>query len=450
MGFIKNFGKTIDMTKGNEAKSIVKFAIPLSLGNLFQQVYNLTDTLIVERFAGSNALAAVGSTYSLMVFITSLIIGLCIGASVVFSKFYGSKDFDSLQKSFVFSFVLIGSFAIILNFLSLFYLDPILNLVQIPKEILNLSTSYTYTVFWGIFFVFLYNYYSAVFRSLGNSTTPLIFLIIATVINIILDLVFVIKFGLGVFGAGLATLIAQVFSGVGLAVACHKNLKISRIKKENLLFDKKIGKEILNFSTLSSIQQSVMNFGILLIQALVNSFGVTVMAGFACAVKIDTLAYVPVQDFGNAFSTFIAQNLGAGKYERISNGSKVSFKILTLICIPISIIVFIFAPNLMKIFLDHGSQDVIDVGVTYLRIEGAFYVLIGYLFLFYGIFRGWGKPFMSIVLTVASLGTRVLISYSLAPNPNFGVKAIWWSIPIGWLLADIIGYVKMKKEKIIL
>lgn len=449
MSFVKSFGKTIDMTRGNEAKSIIKFAIPLSLGNVFQQVYNLADTLIVGRFVGANALAAVGSTYSLMIFITSLIIGLCIGSSVVFSKFYGSKDFDSLQKSFVFSFVLIGIFTLILNFLSVFYIGPILNLVQIPKKILDLATTYTYTVFWGIFFVFLYNYYSGVFRSLGNSITPLIFLIIATIINIILDLVFVIKFDLGVFGAGLATLIAQIFSGLGLTIACHKTLKVARIKKDNLVFDKKIGKEVASFSTLSSIQQSVMNFGILLIQALVNSFGVTVMAGFACAVKIDTLAYVPAQDFGNAFSTFVAQNLGAGKYERITNGAKVSFKIITYICIPISIIVFIFAPNLMKIFLDLESLDVINVGVDYLRIEGAFYILIGYLFLLYGTFRGGGKPFMSIVLTIASLGTRVLISYSLAPNPNFGVKAIWWSIPIGWLLADIIGFVKMKNEKII-
>lgn len=192
-----------------------------------------------------------------------------------------------------------------------------------------------------------------------------------------------------------------------------------------------------------------MNLGILMIQALVNSFGVTVMAGFACAVKIDTLAYVPVQDFGNAFSTFVAQNLGAGKLERISKGTKASFRILTLVCIPISIFVFIFAPNLMRLFLSSGGQDVVDVGVTYLRIEGTFYVLIGYLFLFYGMFRGWGKPFMSIVLTIASLGTRVGLSYMLAPNPAFGVKAIWWSIPIGWLTADIIGFVKMKKEKII-
>lgn len=445
----KNFGKTFDMTRGDEAKSIVKFAIPLALGNVFQQVYNLADTLIVGRFLGKDALAAVGSTYSLMIFITSILIGLCIGASVVFSKFYGRKDFDSLEKSFFISFILIGLCALIINSLALVYTLPILRLIRIPEGIMDLSLTYTSTVFWGIFFVFLYNFYGGIFRSMGNSTSPLIFLILSTIINIILDLVFIIYLDMGVFGAGLATLIAQIFSGLGLAIACHKSLKLVNIKKEQMVFDKKIAREIINFAFLSSIQQSVMNLGILMIQALVNSFGITVMAGFAAAVKIDTLAYVPVQDFGNAFSTFMAQNLGAGKYDRISKGSKSSFKILSLVCLPISLLVFVFAPNLMNFFLAEGGQDVIDVGVTYLRIEGSFYVLIGYLFLFYGMFRGRGKPFMSIVLTVASLGTRVLLSYSLAPNPNFGVIAIWWSIPIGWLLADIIGFVKMKKEKII-
>ncbi|MDO4663034.1 MAG: MATE family efflux transporter [Tissierellia bacterium] len=438
------------MTYGNETKSIVKFAIPLALGNVFQQVYNLCDTLIVGRFVGKNALAAVGSTYTLMIFITSIIIGLCIGSSVVFSRFYGAKDYNNLQRSFFISFIIIAILSIILNSISLIFVEPILRLIQIPNEIMNLSLSYTFTVFFGIFFIFLYNYYSAVFRSMGNSTTPLIFLAISTIINIILDLVFIINFKMGVFGAALATVIAQVFSGVGLAISCHKSLKETKIKKENMVFDRKIRKLILNFSLLSSIQQSVMNLGILMIQGLVNSFGVTIMAGFACAVKIDTIAYVPVQDFGNAFSTFIAQNLGARKFDRISKGSKSSFKIVSLVCIPISILVYIFAPELMQLFLSENSREVINVGVQYLRIEGTFYVLIGYLFLFYGMFRGWGKPFMSIVLTIASLGTRVALSYILAPNPSFGVVAIWWSIPIGWLLADIIGFIKMKKEKIIL
>lgn len=449
MSFLKNFGKTFDMTRGDEAKSIIKFAIPLALGNVFQQVYNLADTLIVGRYVAQDALAAVGSTYSLMIFITSILIGLCIGASVVFSKFYGRKDYVSLQKSFFMSFVLIGITALIINILSLVYTEPILEIIKIPKAIMDLSLTYTFTVFWGIFFVFLYNFYSGVFKSMGNSTSPLVFLVLATIINIILDLVFIISFDMGVFGAALATLIAQIFSGIGLAIACHRSLKEINISKENMVFEKNIALEIVNFSSLSSIQQSVMNLGILMIQALVNSFGVTVMAGFACAVKIDTLAYVPVQDFGNAFSTYMAQNLGAGKLDRISRGTKASFKILTLVCIPISIFVFVFAPNLMRLFLSEGGQDVIDVGVNYLRIEGSFYVLIGYLFLFYGMFRGWGKPFMSIVLTIASLGTRVGLSYGLAPNPSFGVQAIWWSIPIGWLISDIIGFIKMRKEKII-
>lgn len=434
------------MTEGNESKKIIAFAIPLALGNVFQQLYNLFDTLIVGRFVGSNALAAVGSTYTLMIFITSIIIGLCIGSSVVFSKFYGAKDYSSLQKSIFQSFFIIAVISIILSLISITFVDEILNLIRIPKEIMSDAKTYALTIFSGIFFIFLYNYYAAVFRSLGNSTTPLVFLAISMILNIVLDLVFIINFDMKVFGAAFATVISQILSGIGLGISAHKTLKITRVKKENMVMDKNIGKLILNFSLLSSIQQSVMNLGILMIQGLVNSFEVTVMAAFAVAVKIDTIAYVPAQDFGNAFSTFIAQNHGADKYDRISRGIKASFKIVTCICIPISILVFVFAPQLMKLFVSSNATDVIAIGSQYLRIEGAFYFLIGYLFLFYGLFRAIGYPFMSIVLTIVSLGTRVALSYTLAPIVNIGVIAIWISIPVGWLLADILGFIKMKNK----
>lgn len=441
------FDKRVDMTVGDEKSAIIQFAIPLALGNVFQQVYNIADTIIVGRFVGPQALAAVGSTYTLMIFITSLIIGLCLGSGVVFSKFYGAKDRDSLQRSFFASFVIIAVLTVVINVIAFIYIDTILEIIKIPKEIMDESYTYTLTMFCGIIFIFLYNYYASVYRSMGNSTTPLLFLAIAMISNIILDILFIAGFGWGVFGAAFATVISQVFSGVGLAVKCHREVEELKIEKYNLVFEGYIFKTLVNFSLLSSIQQSIMNLGILMIQGLVNSFGVVVMAGFAAAVKIDTLAYVPVQDFGNAFSTFIAQNMGAVEMKRIEKGTKSVIKIIAVICIPISLFVFIFAEKLMGVFMSSESAKVIAVGSQYLRIEGAFYVLIGYLFMFYGLFRGWGKPFMSVVLTVVSLGLRVAMSYAFAHQ--IGVIAIWWSIPIGWAVADIIGYIKMKREAII-
>lgn len=219
-------------------------------------------------------------------------------------------------------------------------------------------------------------------------------------------------------------------------------------KKENCYFDKNIFKKFISYSLLTCIQQSVMNFGIMLVQGIVNGFGVAVMAGFSTAVKIDSFAYMPIQDFGNAFSTFVAQNTGGNKSERVRKGLKIVSIISILFSVLISIIVFIFAKDLMMIFLQASEIDSIQVGVQYLRIEGACYAGIGLLFLWYGYYRGIGKPFISVVLTIISLGTRVLLSYSLSSVSSIGVLAIWWSIPIGWFLADITGllyYIKSHK-----
>lgn len=214
-------------------------------------------------------------------------------------------------------------------------------------------------------------------------------------------------------------------------------------KIKEIRFDKKIFKLTMNYSILTSVQQSIMNFGILMIQSLVNSFGMQVMAAFAAAVKIDAFAYMPMQDYGNAFSIYVAQNHGAKEEKRIADGMKISFIIVALTGLAISAIIWIFAERFMMLFVSAVETEVIVVGAQYLRIEGAFYFLIGFLFLFYGIYRGLGKVRMSIILTIISLGTRVLLAYALAPR--FGLNIIWWSIVIGWALADITGAVYYRK-----
>ena len=436
-----------DLSKGPVVKSMLLFAIPMILGDLLQQCYNIADTLIVGRCLGEKALAAVGSSFTLMTFITSIILGLCMGSSALFSIRFGQKDENGLKEDICASFIFIAAVTVLLNMVAYASLGGLRVFLRVPDEVWGEMREYLFVIFMGIPAVFLYNYCASYLRAIGNSVIPLVFLAVSSLLNIILDLWFVIGFKMGVAGAAQATVIAQYLSGLGImlyTLICYKRVhviwKISCLKKERI-------SEIVSFSMLTCIQQSVMNLGILMVQGLVNSFGTVVMAAFAAAVKIDAFAYMPVQDFGNAFSTFIAQNYGAKEKQRIQHGLKAAVCISAIFCIVISTFVFLFAKPLMMIFVDAGETHIIMEGVRYLRIEGAFYIGIGWLFLLYGLYRALGKPGMSVVLTIFSLGTRVVLAYILSAIPQIGVTGIWWSVPIGWALADIIGFLYYRNYK---
>lgn len=429
----------VNLTKGNITKSLLLFSLPMILGNLLQQFYNIADTFIVGRYIGSNALGAVGSSFTLMTFLTSIILGLCMGSGILFSMLYGAKQVEKMKISFFVSFVSIGIFAAILEIICLLMIHPILHFMNIPQDVYQLTYDYLIIIFSGLFFTFIYNYFASLLRALGDSKIPLLFLAIASVINIVLDIYFVVTVNMGVAGAALATLIAQIFSALGIMIYVFKVKKELLPQRKHWHFDREIFKKIKEYSLLTCIQQSVMNFGILMIQGLVNSFGIITMSAFATAVKIDSFAYMPVQDFGNAFSTFVAQNKGADDEKRIQRGLKIAIIIAIIFCVVISLGIFIFADKLMYIFIEPSEVEIIRQGVEYLRIEGACYLGIGCLFLLYGYYRGLGKPGISVVLTVISLGTRVLLAYTLAPL--LGTVAIWWSIPIGWFLADATGLI---------
>ena len=371
------------------------FAAPMILGNILQQCYNLADTWIVGRYVGSGALAA--------------------------------------------SFVLILGITVVITAGAFLFLHPILNVMEIPADVYDMMFAYVKIILYGLVFIFLYNYFSFLLRSTGNSVIPLVFLSISTVLNIALDYIFVAALDCGVEGAAEATVISQYVSGLGIAAYTwvrfpgllrrdkHVRLSMSRVR------------EIASFSALTCMQQSIMNLGILAVQGLVNSFGTAIMAAFAAAVKIDAFAYLPVQDFGNAFSIFIAQNYGAKQTERIKQGIRTAVLASVFFSLVISLAVFAFAEPLMGMFIDGSETAIIAEGVRYLRIEGSFYSMIGLLFLLYGLYRALGRPGMSVVLTIMSLGTRVVLAYSLSALPGIGVVGIWWAVPIGWFLADALG-----------
>ena len=437
--------RTNDLTQGVIFKKLIIFSLPMIAGNLLQQIYNLTDTLIVGRCISSDALAAVGSVYTLMNFITSIIIGLCMGSGAFFSEDYGCRDNHRLQLDIVYSFFFIGGVTILIYAIIYPGMDVILRILQTPDDLFVMTKQYVFVVFSGVIFIFLYNFFAFVLRAMGNSLVPLVFLSISTIVNILLDITFVVGCKMGVSGAALATVIAQAIAGVGLCVYSFIKVPQVRLSLKDINWSFERIRTIIAGDIATGIQQSVMNFGILMIQALINSFGTVVMASFAAAVKIDTLAYMPAQEFGNAYSLFISQNFGAGKKDRIKEGTKIAFIISTIFCLVISVIIFVTAEQLMSIFIDTAQIEIIAEGSRYLRIEGAMYVGIGILFLWYGYFRGVARPQISLVLTIISLGTRVALSYILAPHTYLGVVAIWLSIPIGWILADIAGFVFYRK-----
>lgn len=435
-----------DLTQGSIPRGLLGFALPLILGNLLQQLYNLADTWVVGRFIGEGALAAVGSSYTLMTFLTSILLGLCMGSSVYFSIQYGRQDPDRLRNGIFQSFLLIGGLTLLLNLTVYLALDGILVLLQIPPDILGLTKEYLQWIFAGMVATFLYNFFANLLRSVGDSATPLVFLGISVVLNIGLDILFVVPLGMGVRGAAMATVIAQFVAGLGLFLYTWFAFPALRVQKRHRYWDRAALKNLLNLSLFTCLQQSVMNFGILMVQGLVNSFGTAVMAAFAVAVKIDTIAYMPVQDFGNAFSTFVAQNYGAEKRDRIRTGTHWAVFWVVLFCLIIGGLVCLLAPRLMAAFVGGDAAEVIAIGTGYLRIEAAFYLGIGILFLLYGYFRAVNRPAVSVVLTICSLGTRVLLAYTLSALPALGVNGIWIAIPIGWFLADATGILLWRRE----
>ncbi len=438
-----------ELTQGPVMRTMLWFAVPMILGDLLQQCYNIADTLIVGRFVGTDALAAVGSAFSLMTFLTSILLGLAMGSGTVFSIRFGQKDERGLKEGVLASFALLGVVTVVLNIAVFAACDWIIRALQTPAELVEMMHAYLTVIFAGLVAIFLYNFFAALLRSLGNSTVPLAFLAVSVVLNIALDLWLVAGLQLGVTGAAQATVLSQYVSGIG--IAAYTVIRFPELFRRDPAVKLRLPRvrEIAGFSALTCLQQSIMNLGILAVQGLVNSFGTTIMAAFAAGVKIDAFAYLPVQDFGNAFSIFVSQNYGAGKTDRIRQGIRTALVTTVSFGILLSLAVWVLAAPLMGLFLDDpaAADAVIAEGVRYLRIEGAFYALIGVLFLLYGLYRALGRPGMSVVLTIISLGLRVALAYALAALPGVGVVGIWWSVPIGWVLADTFGLVYFRLRK---
>lgn len=425
-----------DMTKGNEAKLIFNFALPMLIGNIFQQLYNTVDSIIVGRYVGKEALAAVGTSFPIIFLLVSLIMGITIGSTILISQYYGARDMKSVRKTIDTTYIFLLFASITITIVGLLSSSALLKLLKTPDEVFVHAKNYLNITFIGMIGMFGYNSVSSILRGLGDSKTPLRFLIISTIINIVLDIIFVVPLKMGVEGAAWATIIAQFCSFVFGVYHLNKNHEVFKIKFKNIKFDKDIFKLTVKIGIPSGIQQVLFSFGMMAMQGLVNGFGANTMAGFNAATKVDSFASMPIMNFGAAISTFVGQNIGANKPERIKRGYNSTLIMTVGLSVATSIIINVFGVQLVSLF--NTEPEVIKEGTAYIARVSSFYVLLAIMFISNGVMRGAGDTIFPMISSLLSmLIIRVPIAYFLAWKLKSS-NGIWWSIPAGWLVGVIV------------
>jgi putative MATE family efflux protein len=430
-----------DLTTGREGKLIFQFAAPMLIGNIFQQLFTVVDSIVVGNFIGKEALAAVGASFPVIFMMVSLIVGLVIGTTVVISQYYGAKDYERVKRAIDTMYIYIAGASIIITVAGLLLAEPLLRLLGLPEELMPQATTFLRIYFSGTIVFFGYNGTSAALRGLGDSKTPLYFLIIATLANIILVLLFVGLFKWGVAGAAYATLVAN---GIAFGLAAfwlNRTHKLIRIGIRGLRFDREIFLHSIRIGLPTGIQQTFVALGNLALFSIVNKFGTNVIAGFSVASRLDSLAVVPAMSFSQALSTFVGQNIGARKTERIRSGLLSTLKMAGSVTITTSIFIVLFGHLLMSLFT--SDSDVIRIGDQYLTIVSIFYFLFTLMFMYNGIMRGAGDTLIPMFFSLISLWIiRIPLAYFL--SGKIGATGIWWSIPAGWFIGLALSFIYYK------
>lgn len=433
----KSVISTTDMTNGSPYRLILLFSVPLLIGNVFQQLYNMVDSIVVGNFIGEKALAAVGTGFPIIFLLSSLFMGIGIGATIMISQFFGARDLDKVNETVntIYTGLLVG--IIPLSLIGVFASEPLLKLIQTPDDgTLEMAKIYMIVVFIGMVGNLGFNINSGILQGLGDSRTSLLFLLIACVINIILDLVFTIVFGMGVMGVALATIIAQAASWIFGIFFINRHYSFIQIKIGGFFFDKKLFAQAMKLGIPSGIQQALFSVGIMVMQSLVNSFGSSFMAGFNGANKIDTFAFMPIQSFATAVTTYTGQNIGAGNMHRVKEGTKSAMILSVVTSIVMCILVYPTSDLMMRMFSQ--NQAVIDAGVAYLHDVLPFYMLLAIGFMFNSVMRGAGEMVIPMISSIISLWlARVPAAYLLAKY--FGGEAMFYSYAVGWTFGILIS-----------
>lgn len=425
--------------------ALLIFALPMMLGNFFQQAYTMADSAIVGRFVGEEALAAVGASYSLTNVFISIAIGGGVGASVITSQTFGSRDYSRMKRSVSTALLSFLAISLVLGAGGLLFSRQIMVLLRTPENILQDASTYLNIYFLGLPFLFMYNVLSSMFNALGRSRIPLYLLIFSSVLNVALDIYMVTALSMGVAGVAWATLIAQGISAVLSFAIFLRGLK-SYPGKLDRLFD---GRELKNMARValpSILQQSTVSIGMMLVQSVVNSFGSQMLAGYSAAMRIESVCIVPMSAMGNAISSYTAQNIGAGKPERVRAGYRASYGIVFAIAAVICLAVQLLARPLVSLFMEEGGSSLaFETGMACTRFMGWFYVLIGLKMISDGVLRGAGDMTMFTVANLVNLGLRVVLAVTLAPQ--FGIQFVWMAVPVGWLINYGISFLEYRTGK---
>ncbi|MEG2290351.1 MAG: MATE family efflux transporter [Clostridium sp.] len=440
-----------DMTTGNEAKLIFNFTLPLLIGSVFQQLYNTVDSIIVGRFLGTEALAAVGTSFPITFLLGSLIMGLTLGSTILISQYFGADDIINVKNTIDTTYIFLFIASFFMTILGLLLSGPILKIINVPQEIYDPSKTYLDIMFIGLICQFGYNSVSSILRGLGDSKTPVYFLILASIVNIFLDIIFIVSFNMGIAGAALATIISQGLSFILAILYLNKRHDIFRISLKNIKFHKEIFMKTVKIGLPSGIQQMVFSLGSITMQSIVNGFGGATVAAYAAAAKIDNFASMPVMNFGAAISTFVGQNIGAKKFHRIKNGLKSTLIMSSIISILVYFFLRSFGPSLMRLFTT--DPEVISEGIIYINTISPFYAIVGAMFITTGVLRGAGDSIFPMVVSILSLWIiRIPLAYFF--SSFLGTKGIWMSIPTAWTFGMIATFIyyklgKWKKKSII-
>lgn len=427
-------------------KALLIFAFPMIVGNLFQQFYTMVDSVVVGRFVGENALAAVGASYSLTNVFISIAIGGGVGASVLTSRFFGSREYQKMKMSVSTALLSFLAVSLTLGCVGLLSGREIMILLNTPDNILPQATEYLNIYFLGLPFLFMYNVLASMFNALGRSRIPLYLLIFSSVFNIVLDLILVCQFHMGVAGVAWATLIAQGISAVLAFFLFLKEMRNYPTDGKMTLFSGGEFLEMCRIALPSILQQSTVSIGMMLVQSVVNSFGASVLAGYSAGMRIESICIVPMAAMGNVISSYTAQNLGAGRKDRVVEGYHTGYRIVFAFAVILCVILELFYRPLIELFLgDEGTGMAVSTGVSYLRFIGWFFVLIGLKMITDGLLRGAGDMKMFTVANLVNLSIRVVLAVTLAPR--IGIEMVWYAVPIGWLANYLISFAEYRTGK---
>jgi len=433
-----------DLTEGKEGKLILSFALPMLYGNIFQQMYNIVDSIVIGKYLGNEALAAVGASFPLIFTLISLIIGIATGATIIIAQYYGAKDLLNVRRAIDTLYIFLFFASIVLTLIGVISSRAIFRLIDLPEEVIPQASLYFNLYATGFVFFFGFQGTTAILRGLGDSRTPLYFLVISTLVNIVLDIVFVVVFGWGIEGVAIATIIAQAGAFISIIVYLHRTNDMLIFKPLSMKFDREIFRRSMQIGLPTGFQQTFVAVGMLALYKVVNMFGTSVIAAYAIAMRIDSFAALPAMNFAAALSSFVGQNIGANKHERVRSGLHATLRMTTYISLGVTVVAWLFPTSIMSMFTN--DPEVVEAGKDYLYIVSVFYIVFSTMFVYNGVLRGAGDTLIPMFVTLFSLWVvRIPISWFLAQK--MGPEGIWWGIPIAWALGALFSFLYFRTGK---